>query len=448
MLLDSTIDAKVSLDEWHVTWKDKATSTHKTVELRPAPEPGTIVACKGDVLKVDRYSSNGDVVTLSRYDVVTSSRKKKKEDAAAADTTPNTPEQPRMITVSANSPRIVQEVRAQEDAAAEGDDDNENAAAEGDDDNVNDAAEGDDDNENAAAEGDDSESDDTPSESKDSAEGGDNENDSDVSDAKWIALTLPITQELRMQLPQALQSASPECKQWKGFYKFAMNIVKRFNKKLDLTRVSDPMVLQRDVYAREVFEHEIDTMPKQSALMKTWGDGGTDGVWQVIKDVLSEMFSLPGRGPKHGSKAWIKQIVKCGRATFEQMIEFPDVLKGVVRSMSGQMKEGLPEIGPDEKVPDTDYAHDPKIQYLPTGISSRSFAKHTQLPFLRRAPVRRAIVTLRNMGLMPFKTDPASMANYKAVDNFVQVIMGILVDGYFSWFNNGYFSWFNNGYFS
>ena len=61
---------------------------------------------------------------------------------------------------------------------------------------------------------------------------------------------------------------------------------------------------------------------------------------------------------------------------------------------------------------------------LNEGYSSASYIRHQQMPFLRRVNVSKTILKLRNLGVLPFRTDPDSMPEgMQQVDNFTQFII-------------------------
>ena len=66
------------------------------------------------------------------------------------------------------------------------------------------------------------------------------------------------------------------------------------------------------------------------------------------------------------------------------------------------------------------YMTNSRLIYI-VGVRSRSYNRHPQLGFLRRVPATKAITELRNRGLFPFQTDPETMPDGNAVNNFAQV---------------------------
>ena len=61
------------------------------------------------------------------------------------------------------------------------------------------------------------------------------------------------------------------------------------------------------------------------------------------------------------------------------------------------------------------------LRVVNTGVDSNSYIRHPQMPFLRRVIVGKTICVLRNMGVIPFRSDPSSMpSGMEQVDNFTQ----------------------------
>ena len=234
------------------------------------------------------------------------------------------------------------------------------------------------------------------------------------------------------------------------------------------------MLLARSKYVGTALEREMEVVPEN--LVTSWGWDGDRN--KLVEEILFALFSLPGLPPKEGSPEWIKLILGApAPPTFAQMVEYPALLKGGVKFFTKSFKDGRPVLKKHESVPDIEYRRDDEFEYLPVGFGSRSWCKHPQLKYLRKAPVLNgstppppcldnpnpnthqlpshtpAIIFLRNNGLAPFKTDASTMRDGKSVSNFTQVVLNpqntpvspkipVFKNGYFSWLQNGYFSWF------
>ena len=232
---------------------------------------------------------------------------------------------------------------------------------------------------------------------------------------------------------------------------------------------NDPLVLERERYVREAFQHEVRRVPR--AVLDSWKFSDADQMLTLITAVIADVFKLPGQGAKEGSDEWIRSVFKTDSFSFENLIQHRKLLHKFFR----KFEESLPNNGqlplrPGEVVPNRNYTRSKSYDYLPTGKSgvlydiltgvlygiltrvlhdilvgvlhdiltgvshvtlvlilsnaahrSLSYVHHPHLTFLRRVHVQKAITQLRNMGLYAFKTSKDSMPPGEAsVDNFAQ----------------------------
>jgi len=138
---------------------------------------------------------------------------------------------------------------------------------------------------------------------------------------------------------------------------------------------------------------------------------------QALMPLLEHVFKMPtttsGSTMTRGSDKWIQAVIKTGRFSYVDCVEFKALMDAYVKSLlKGAQKagnrNGYPARKAEEDIPMTNklYNLNPNRKFRP-----RATTHQKELPFLRASSFQAAVLGCKNACLYPVKVCQAAISN-------------------------------------
>lgn len=123
----------------------------------------------------------------------------------------------------------------------------------------------------------------------------------------------------------------------------------------------------------------------------------------MLMPVLQQVFQMPtpNSGMTRGSDQWIQAVIKRGRFSYVDCVEFEPLMDAYVQSLliKSQSTNGYPEKKHGEELADDKlYNLNPARKFKPRAITHQK-----ELPFLRASSFQAAVLGCKNACLYPVK---------------------------------------------